>query len=153
MKAKKMLNNKEKSLDMLVVYIEEHRFGLNVSKVRDILFEQDITPVPLAHPELMGIINLRGTIVTVLNMRKRLDLPDFPVLGKKTQIIVQYKDELFALVVDKVGEVIPLKVSHIEQTPVIVNEKWRKLMFGIVKQPNSILSLLDVDSVISLMLP
>jgi purine-binding chemotaxis protein CheW len=143
----------EKTVDILVVYIEEHKFGINVTKIRDIIFEQDVTPVPLAHPELMGILNLRGTIVTVLNMRKRLGLEDFPDLCRKTQIIIQYKDELFALVVDKVGEVIPLKISHIEQTPIIVNEKWRKIMFGIVKQPNSILSLLDVDSAISLLLP
>jgi purine-binding chemotaxis protein CheW len=117
------------------------------------LFEQDITPVPLAHPELMGIINLRGTIVTVLNMRKRLGLDDFPVLCKKIHIIIQHKDELFSLAIDKVGDVITLNGDLIEQTPIIVNEDWRKLMIGIVKQEDSILSLLDTDATISLMLP
>jgi purine-binding chemotaxis protein CheW len=147
------LNHLNQTTQFLTFYVEEHLFGINILNIRDVLFEQSITAIPLAQSEVMGAINLRGNIVTVLSMRRRLGLDDFLPHHRKNHIIIQYKDEFFDLAVDRVGEVLTVEPNSVEKIPLIVNVEWQKMMIGIVKQKDSILSLLNTDQIISLMLP
>ncbi len=144
-------SHSQQSIQILITHIENHAFGINLANIRDILFDQMITPIPLSKPDVMGAINLRGNIVTVINMRKRLGLPDFPKDYRKTHVIIEYKEELFDLALDKVGEVITLDQNLVQPTPIIVDAAWQKLMNGIVKQKDSVLSLLNTDPIVSLM--
>lgn len=134
----------------ILVHVGKHLFGINISIIRDILFEQKITSVPLAQPEIMGVANLRGKIVTALNMRKILGLNDFSDEIRKNHIIIQYKDELFDIVVDKVGEVISFDSNEVQETPIIIDSEWQKMVIGVVKQKDMIVSLVNTDTIVSI---
>jgi purine-binding chemotaxis protein CheW len=145
--------NKDQSIQKMqaiLVHIGNHLFGINISTIRDILFEQKITSVPLAQPEIMGVINLRGKIVTALNMREILGLNAFSDEIRKNHIIIQHKDELFDIVVDKVGEVISFDSSEIQETPIIIDSDWQKMVIGVVKQKDIIVSLINTDTIVSI---
>jgi purine-binding chemotaxis protein CheW len=148
-----MIDNKksEKMTQVLLIYIENQVFGLGISDIRDILFDQVITPIPLAQPEVMGAINLRGNIVTVLNMRKIFGFPNFANQQKKTHLIIQHKDELLDLVADKVGEVISFESKAIQKTPIPIDSEWQKIIMHVVRQKNSIVNLLNTDEIVSLL--
>ena len=143
-------NQSTQKIQTILIHIGNHIFGINISIIHDVLFEQKITSVPLAQPEIMGVINLRGKIVTVLNMRKILGLKDFDDRVRKNHIIIQYNDELFDIVVDKVGEVITFDSNEILQTPIIIDSEWQKIVIGIVKQRDTIVSLINTDKIIAI---
>ncbi len=97
--------------------IDQQLFGIPVKNVRDVLREQKITSIPLSAPEVAGSLNLRGRIVTVINLRCRLRLGEKQNSDKNMFVVVEYKNELFSLVVDSVGEVMtvperPERIQH-----------------------------------------
>src|SRR4051812_21507078 len=87
--------------------IDRQMFGIEVKHVRDVLRHQKVTPIPLSPPEVAGSLNLRGRIVTVIDLRRHLDLPPKENYGRAgcTFVVIDYKGELYSLMVDSVGEV------------------------------------------------
>src|SRR3982750_2412683 len=93
------------TVDYVTVVIEDQLFGLPIASVHDVFIATAITIVPLAPPEIAGLINLRGRVVTAVSLRRLLRLPDAPDTGELTVVGVELGGEHFGLVVDHVGEV------------------------------------------------
>lgn len=130
--------------------IDKQMFGIEVKHVRDVLRQQKITPIPLAPPEVAGSLNLRGRIVTVINLRNRLKLPVHEGGGQNTFVVVELKGELYSLMVDSVGEVLTASTARIEKTPANLNSCWKDIASGIYKLDGELLVLVDVQSLLTL---
>ena len=131
--------------------IDQQLFGISVRHVRDVLRSQKITPIPLAPPEVAGSLNLRGRIVTVFDVRKRLRLPlSAGPFEKCMFVVVEYKGELFSLIVDSVGEVLTASANKIEKTPANISGSWKEVASGIYKMPDELLVIIDIETLLTL---
>lgn len=124
------------------------RFGISVMAVQDVIRKQRITPVPLAPTIVAGALNLRGRIVTAIDMRKRLGLETYPDPDKIMKIVVEYQHELYALMVDAVGDVLTLSLGSIEKTPANLDETWKQVAAGVHKLDKELLVILDIANVV-----
>lgn len=129
--------------------IADQLFGISVVHVRDVLRQQKVTPVPLAPPEVSGSLNLRGRIVTVIDGRRRLGLPEL-VEAKSTFVVVERKGELYSLMVDSVGEVLTVPAGAIEKAPANLNGNWKEAASGIYRLEGELLVLIDVEVLLTL---
>ena len=118
--------------------------------LRDVLRRQPLTRVPLAPPEIAGAINLRGHIVTAIDMRSRLGTAPRGRDETTMCVVVEGADEWFCLIVDAVGDVITIADSAIEPTPASVPDEWATMMRGVHRMPNCLLLLLDIEQLLSL---
>lgn len=125
-------------------------FGIEVKHVRDVLLQQKVTPIPLAPPEVAGSLNLRGRIVTVINLRERLKLPPREEGQKNSFVVVEFKGELYSLMVDSVSEVITAEPAQIEKTPSNLNDCWRDIASGIYKREDELLVLVDIQTLLQI---
>lgn len=124
--------------------------GVPVGSVRDILGEQSITRIPLAPPEIAGSLNLRGRIVTAVDLRRRLNLPPPEVGHKPMSVVAEHGGELYALLVDQVSEVMSLKAADFEQNPPTLEAAWAAYSSGIYRLEDRLLVVLDVSKVLAL---
>lgn len=129
----------------VTVYVDNQLFGIPVEKVQDILIPEKIANIPLAPKEVAGAINLRGRIVTVINVRKRLGLENLSD-KQKMCTTVEFGNELYSLMVDSVGTVVTLSVDKIEPNPSTLNHKWRSVSAGVIRLEKELMIVLDVDS-------
>lgn len=146
------------SLDYVTITIGEQLLGLPIGRVHDVFMANRITPVPLAPPEIVGLLNLRGRVVTAICLNKRLGRP----LSLKTDgngnydltaVGIDHDGEAFALIVDAVGEVMRLDHSTFEPLPVHLDRIWAALAAGIHRLEDRLLVVLDVDAVLKIDLP
>jgi purine-binding chemotaxis protein CheW len=124
--------------------------GVPVLAVRDILGEQTITRIPLAPPEIAGSLNLRGRIVTAIDLRCRLQLPPAEAAIKKMSVVTELGGELYALLVDQVSEVLSLKASAFERNPPTLERCWANFSNGIYRLDGRLLVVLDVGRLLAL---
>lgn len=124
-------------------------FGISVLAVRDVMRHQPIAKVPLAPTVIAGSLNLRGRIVTAFDMRHRLGLEPFENLENIMMVVVDFQHELFALMVDKVGDVLSLPMNRFEKVPANMDAAWRSLSAGVFKLDDELLVILDVAHVIN----
>jgi purine-binding chemotaxis protein CheW len=137
------------SKDFLTMSVNGQMFGIPVLSVQDVLGEQKVTRVPLAPPEVAGSLNLRGRIVTAINLRRRLGLEDMPAGKKKTMsVVVDHHGELYSLIVDSVGEVLSLPADDFERTPSTLDRIWRDVALGIYRLKDHLLVVLDVSGML-----
>ena len=130
--------------DFVTMIIEGHLFGIPVLTVQDVLGPQKITRIPLAPREIAGSLNLRGRIVTAIDVRLRLDLQPRTGESKGMSVVVDQGGELYSLMVDSVGEVLTLPVAKFERNPPTLDSKWREFSLGIYRLEDSLLVVLDV---------
>ena len=133
------------SNDFVTFWIAEQLFGIHVLKVQDILAQSKTTPVPLAPPEIAGSLNLRGRIVTSVDVRCRLGLPPDTSEGGGTSIVVEQDHDLYSLLVDSVGEVLTLAADSFEPNPPTLSPAIRQYATGIYRLEKELLVVLDVD--------
>jgi purine-binding chemotaxis protein CheW len=119
--------------------------GIPVLGVRDILAEQPITRIPLAAPDIAGSLNLRGRIVTAIDLRRRLNLPPPAQQQKRMSVVVEQVGELYALLVDQVAEVMNLDGTMFERNPPTLGRNWAMFSSGIFRLEGRLLVILDVD--------
>ncbi len=136
------------SKDFLSVLIDEQIFGIPILQVQDVLGPQKVTRVPLAAPEIMGSLNLRGRIVTAIDVRKRLDLPALNEDKKPMSIVVELDSELYSLVFDGVGDVLRLDNELYEPTPTTLDAVWKSVSTGIYRLDNKLLVILNIERLI-----
>src|ERR1700704_2519956 len=124
--------------------------GIPVLGVRDILAEQAITRIPLAPPDIAGSLNLRGRIVTAIDLRRRLNLPPPPEGQKRMSVVAEQGGELYALLVDQVSEVLSLDASMFERNPPTLEKCWAEFSTGIFRLDGRLLVVLDVSRLLAL---
>lgn len=132
----------------VTVYVDKQLFGMHVERVQDILVPEKIAHIPLSPPEIAGAINLRGRIVTVVDVRKRLNLPPLES-GERMCTTVEQGSELYSLMVDSVGAVINLPMERIETNPSTLEARWRSISSGVVRLENELMIVLDVDKLLT----
>lgn len=145
-----LVANGSDSAMLVTMTIAEQLFGIPVLDVRDVLGPQRITHVPLAPPEVLGSLNLRGRIVTAIDVRTRLDLPQRPEGSKSMSVVVDHKGELYSLIVDKVGEVMDLPASDHEKNPTTLDPRWQEISGGVYRLKDNLLIVLDVAQILRL---
>jgi purine-binding chemotaxis protein CheW len=118
--------------------------GIPVLGVRDILAEQPITRIPLAPPDIAGSLNLRGRIVTAIDLRRRLNLPPPEPGQKRMSVVAEQGGELYALLVDQVSEVMSLDTALFERNPPTLERNWALFSDGIYRLDGRLLVILDV---------
>jgi purine-binding chemotaxis protein CheW len=131
--------------EFITFMIAGQLFGVPVLKVQDVLSPHQITPIPLAPPEIAGSLNLRGRIVTAIDVRIRLGLQGRDKDDDGMSIVVEHDNELYSLMVDSVGEVLQLKASHFERNPPTLDQKFREYSDGIYRLDDKLLVVLDVN--------
>ena len=124
--------------------------GVPVLSVRDILGEQAITRIPLAPPEIAGSLNLRGRIVTAVDLRERLHLPPPAADATRMSVVAEQSGELYALLVDQVSEVMSLRASAFERNPPTLPPSWAQFSSGVYRLENRLLVVLDVGKLLAL---
>lgn len=134
------------TVDYVTVVIEDQLFGLPIAGVHDVFIAIDITPVPLAPPEIAGLINFRGRVVTALSLRRLLRLPDAPDTGELTVVGVEVSGESFGLVVDHVGEVLNLPAGDRQPNPLNLDPRWARLSRGIHWIDGGLLVVIDIEA-------
>ena len=124
--------------------------GVPVESVRDVLGEQAITRIPLAPPEIAGSLNLRGRIVTAIDLRKRLGLPQAPEGKPLMSVVAEQGSELYALLVDQVSEVLSLPEESFERNPPTLPPLWAEHAEGIYRLEDRLMVVLDVGKLLAL---
>lgn len=130
--------------EFVTMIIDGQIFGIPVLQVQDVLGPQKITRVPLAPREVAGSLNLRGRIVTAIDVRTRLGIVPREGGSKSMSVVVEHNGEFYSLIVDQVGEVMALSASDFEQTPATLDEKWREISDGVYRLKETLLIVLDV---------
>lgn len=119
-------------------------FGIPVLQVQDVLGPQRLTRIPLAPPEVAGSLNLRGHIVTAIDVRTRLGLPPRAADMRGMSVVVDLNGELYSLVIDQVGEVLSLAKDTFEANPPTLDPRWREVSRGIYRLKGQLLVVIDV---------
>ena len=125
-------------------------FGIPVLTVQDVLGPRDVARIPLADPVIAGSINLRGRIVTVIDMRKRLGLPPRTNDDPGMNVVVEHDGNLYSLQIDAVGEVMSLSAEAYERNPATIDPLWREFSNGIYRLNKNLLIVLDVDRILEI---
>jgi len=136
------------SKEFLTMLVAGQLFGVPVLQVQDVLGERSVTKVPLAPKEVAGAMNLRGRIVTAINLRHKLCMAELPKDMKTMYIVVEHQGELYSLIVDTVGDVLSLPDNDFEKTPTTLDSSWRELSLGIYRLKGQLLVILDVPSML-----
>ncbi|GJL84298.1 MAG: chemotaxis protein CheW [Micavibrio sp.] len=142
--------SRDQSKDFLTIIIAEQRFGIPVLQVQDVLGEQIVTNIPLAPSEVAGSLNLRGRVVTAIDVRRRLGI-DPSKDGEATgmSVVVEHENELYSLIIDRVGDVLTLKDDMFENNPPTLDAIWREISGGIFRLEEELLVVLDVPKLLS----
>jgi purine-binding chemotaxis protein CheW len=135
---------------LVTLTVGDQLCGVPVLAVRDILGEQSITRIPLSPPEIAGSLNLRGRIVTAIDLRRRLRLPPAPPGQPRMSVVAEQGGELYALLVDQVSEVMSLAPSMFERNPPTLGKSWAAFSTGIYRLDGRLLVVLDVSRLLAL---
>ena len=147
------LNNNGRGGKYLVFQLGREEFGIRVLNVREIMGIQDITAVPQTPDYVKGVINLRGKVIPVVDLRLKFGLPELEYTRRTCIIVVQARGEagpmLMGIVVDAVAEVLNLSVADIEDTPDFGDGTPTPYLLGIAKVKGKVKILLEIDRVLT----
>src|SRR5919206_1230790 len=139
----------EHLIEYVTVLIGDQLFGLPISRVQDVFMPDRMTRVPLAAPEIAGVLNLRGRIVTAIDMRRRLGLPPRDDNKPSMAVGIDLNGESYGLLIDTVGEVMKLGETTLEQNPVNLDPRLARVSGGVHRLDGQLMVILDVDSVLN----
>jgi purine-binding chemotaxis protein CheW len=140
----------EEDRQFVTLTVADQLCGVPVLGVRDILGEQVITRIPLAPKEVAGSLNLRGRIVTAIDLRQRLGLAPAPAGTRRMSVVAEQGGELYALLVDQVSEVMRVPASAFERNPPTLSQIWARFSTGIYRLEGRLLVVLDVGRLLAL---
>jgi purine-binding chemotaxis protein CheW len=135
-------------IEYVTVLIGEQMFGIRIDRVHDVFIANSITQVPLSPPEIRGLLNLRGRVVTAICMRSRLGLAERDGNTDDMAVGLEHNGESYGLLVDQVGEVLKLPSSSLEPNPVHLDPRWAKLSRGVHRLENKLLIIFDVEAIL-----
>ena len=137
-------------IEFVTVLIADQLFGLPISRVHDVFMVDRLTRVPLAPPEIAGILNLRGRVVTMIDMRRRLDLPAREEGRGNMAVGIEHRGESYGLLIDSVGEVLKISAASRDPNPVNLDPRWARVAEGVVQLEDRLMVVLDVERVLEL---
>jgi purine-binding chemotaxis protein CheW len=141
----------EHEIEFVTVLIADQLFGLPIAHVHDVFMIDRLTRVPLAPAEIAGILNLRGRVVTTIDMRRRLDLPPREDVRKHTMAVgIEHRGESYGLLIDSVGEVMKVSAASRDPNPVNLDPRWAQVADGVVQLEGRLMVVLDVERVLEL---
>lgn len=126
-------------------FLEGHYFGVPVQQVQEVLRYQEMTEVPLVSSVVRGLINLRGQIITAVDLRRQLGMTDRPEKQKPMNVIMRTADGAFSLLVDEIGDVIEVEDNTFEPPPDTLQGMAKGMLRGVHKLPNRLLLILDSE--------
>ncbi len=141
------------SSEFVTFRVQDQWLGIPVALVQEVLLSQRLAEVPLAPAEVAGFLNLRGQIVTAMDLRTRLDMPGESALSEAMNVVVRHDGELFSLLVDEVGDVLAIEGPHVEGVPATLDPCWRAVSSGIVRREHDLLLVLDVSALLTVEAP
>lgn len=130
--------------------LDGQHYGIDVREVQEVVRYQEMTRVPLAPAVVRGLINLRGQIVTAIDLRRRLDLPDRPADRRPVNVVVATDDGAVSLLVDEIGDVLPVPEQAFERPPETLQGTARDLIRGAYKLGDRLLLVLDTERAVTL---
>lgn len=136
-------------LQWVTFQLEEETYGINVMQVREVLRYTEIAPVPGAPDYVLGIINLRGNVVTVIDTRSRFGLASTEVTDNTRVIVIEAETQVIGIMVDSVAEVVYLKTSEIDTTPSVGTEESAKFIQGVSNRNGELLILVDLNKLLT----
>lgn len=134
---------------LVTMTVDGQLFGIPILRVQDIVEPTQITPVPLAPSAIAGVLNLRGRIVTVIDLRECLGAPEVETQDRPMSVTVEHKGDLYTLLVDSIGDVRSLPRKDFDKPPATLDERVRRLCSGIYRLADDLLVLLDVDRILA----
>jgi purine-binding chemotaxis protein CheW len=140
-------DNSGTSTEYVTAMIGGQLFGLPIGRVQDVFMPDRMTQVPLASSDIAGILNLRGRIVTVIDMCCRLGVPP-QERGQPMAIGIECRGESYGLLIDRIGEVITLPDSMRETNPVNLDERLALVSAGVMRLDSQLMVILDIDRVL-----
>lgn len=136
-------------LQWVTFQLEDETYGINVMQVREVLRYSDIAPVPGAPDYVLGIINLRGNVVTVIDTRSRFGLMSGDISDNTRIVIIEAEKQVIGILVDSVAEVVYLRSSEIDSTPSVGTEESAKFIQGVSNRDGELLILVDLNKLLS----
>ena len=124
--------------------LDREMYGVNVMQVREVLRYSDIAPVPGAPAYVLGIINLRGNVVSVIDTRMRFGLPPSEITDNTRIMIIESERQVVGILVDSVAEVVDLNTNEIDDTPNVGTEESAKFICGVCNREDDLLILIDL---------
>ena len=137
-------------LQFSTFYVADQLYGIDVSQVQEVTPPLAITPVYLAEPHVIGLINLRGQIATAIGMRELFGFT--PDSERKMSVVSKTDGALLSLLVDRIGDVIEVDQTTAEESPATIPEPVRRFMSGVYKLPDSILSVIDMNKLMQILI-
>lgn len=125
-------------------------FGLPIRRVQDVFLPERVTRVPLAPPEIAGVLNLRGRIVTLIDMRQRLGLPPRTDDAPSMALGVELRGEFYGLLIDNVGEVLKVADEAPEPNPVNLDGRLARVSAGIHRLEGQLMIVVEIDRVLDI---
>lgn len=129
-------------------YLDTYCFGIDVLEVQEVFRYQELTEVSLAPEDISGLINLRGQIITAINLRLRLGMEPRPADEVPMNVVARTEDEVVSLLVDKIGDVMEVSGDFYEQAPENIQGAMRELITGVYKLKDRLLLILDTKKVV-----
>jgi purine-binding chemotaxis protein CheW len=129
--------------------LDDETYGINVMQIQEVLRYTEIAPVPGAPNYVLGIINLRGNVVTVIDTRKRFGLPDSEVTDHTRIVVLEIEGQVIGILVDSVAEVVYLKQSEIETAPNVGNDESARFIQGVCNKNGELIILVEFEKMLS----
>jgi purine-binding chemotaxis protein CheW len=142
-------SSKDEVLQWVTFQLEEETYGINVMQVREVLRYTEIAPVPGAPDYVLGIINLRGNVVTVIDTRSRFGLVQGETTDNTRIIVIESERQVIGILVDSVAEVVYLRSSEIDTTPSVGTDESSKFIQGVSNRDGKLLILVDLNKLLS----
>ena len=133
--------------DFVTFEIGGQLFGVPIDEVQDVFKPQKVTPVPLAHPDIAGVLNLRGRIVTMIDCRQHLGMGRSASL-ELMAVGVERGGESYGLLIDKIGDVLSLDPAGLEPNPVNLDPRWRAVSKGVYRLDRKLLIVLNISTIL-----
>jgi len=143
------LQESESSVLISTFFIGETLWGIDTLRVQEVIRVSDVTPVRHAAPSVAGVINLRGKIVTIVDLGKKLALPQATSAAETRIIIVEWNNEYVGLLVDRVSDVVNAEISQIAPAPSNVQGVQGSFLEGVLRTRESLISILGIDKILA----
>lgn len=136
-------------IQLVTFRLKDETYGINVMQVQEVLRVTEIAPVPGAPPYVLGIVNLRGNVVTVIDTRTRFSLPTTDLGDASRIVIIESEQQVVGMLVDSVAEVVELRQSEIDSAPSIGNEDSSRYIQGVASRDTDLLIVVDLNKLLS----